>query len=566
MQSQHKLKDTQNQLQTLKLEFLKKFLGDNGIENVESANSVGEVWALLFKHDAFYLYYDLVSAGISPTSDELNQFCGAENVNAWYWLAGPNDDRNAIFKALLDKGIYPNANALSVCHSTYNVNAWYGLSCSDDRAVIFKALLDKGICPDANALSVCHSTYNVNAWYELSTSDNRSKIFKALLDKGIWPDANTLSVFHSTYNSSTWYGLSFSERRGVVFKALLDKDIWPDAHALLVCHSTYNDNTWYGLSRSDSRGVIFKALLDKNIWPDANALSVCYSTYNHNTWYGLSHSDSRCVIFKALLDKGIWPDAKALSVCHSTYNDNTWYNLSCSNSRSKIFEYLVDKDILPTPDVLSKTYGNKNENITSKLTSTLIINRLNHLNELEKNYNLDKSDQITILLSRNNAREFYGFLYLFYLDFAKTNSRIPIEIWNLIGKYILPPSVSDVKTLASEENQSGFVKHYMIDSLSQYSSSYFVSHGERAESLKTAAKRTSDSSSVLINQCLMAYRENKTPYKNTPKKYQQPYSKVAKEEILDTLSPILREGFFLNVKKSPLNYEEKPVSALSCKK
>ena len=103
-----------------------KYIDETIQNSLTQANSVSELWSLLFKHGLFNLYSEIIAAGIYPTSRELNEIQYPDNVSAWHWLARKDVDI-PVFQDLLNKGIWPNAMALSACHPTDNTNVWSNL-------------------------------------------------------------------------------------------------------------------------------------------------------------------------------------------------------------------------------------------------------------------------------------------------------------------------------------------------------------------------------------------------------------------------------------------------------
>jgi hypothetical protein len=427
----------------LKIKLLKKYLKhpDKIIQNILiQASTIGEIWSLLFKHNLFDLYSEIIAAGIYPTSNEMNEIQYSNHMGAWYWLAA---HRHSVFMDLLDKDILPNAQALSVCNTSDNTNVWYWVAKGDGRtrktSPIFCVLLNKNILPNTQDLSARELNDNTNTWHFLTRSPARIKVFLKLLTKGILPNAQDLSV----------------------------------------C-DTHNCNVWYRLAESDR--------------------------------FGDRYSNGGIAVFNDLLLKDIVPDSHALSVFPTDTKTNTW-------------------------QVLAR-----------RTNANIIFNRFKSLQQLENTYNLKPQNQVTILLSREHIETFYGFLYLLYLDSKKP--QISTDIWLMIGKCLLPNAMYN-KSLMSDENRSTFVKHYMLNSLTNKRDSFFSSHKNRALGLKKAIKESSHPEAILLNQYYMSQRTD-TPYsRNSTLEHQQPFNPKDRDPNFNSL---LQEGYFLS---KPHNQQRK---------
>jgi hypothetical protein len=124
-------------------------------------------------------------------------------------------------------------------------------------------------------------------------------------------------------------------------------------------------------------------------------------------------------------------------------------------------------------------------------------------------------------------------------------SKLPVDMWLTVGKYLLPNSAS--RELTSYENRSSFVKHYLMDSLAAYGSSFFnTSHKNRALSLREAIKKGSKPDAILINQVFMSRHLNTTPYDlDSILKYQQPFRRELENPEDKNFDSLLCEGYSL---------------------
>jgi len=509
-------------LSSSKLDELKNFIlkNDNDLgqyvkDTTVNANSVGEIWRILFSTDSFDLYFKLVEEGIYPTIAEMNEIDQSDNVNAWYWLAS----RNAgipVFHALLDRGILPTTEALSEYRTTNNTNAWYWLAGSDARTPVFQALLDRGILPTTETLAECRTTDNTNAWYWLAGSDARTPVFQALLDRGILPTAVALAQCCMTDNTNAWYWLAGSNARIPMFQALLDRGILPTAEALAECCTSDNTNAWYWLAGSDARIPMFQALMDKGILPATEALAKCRTTDNKSAWYWMARNKTCIPGFQILLDKNIFPSLDSA-------NEIEFNELMAALSNQSVF-------------------GNK------------IRNRLEKMRHIKIQYNIHPQSEIMMLFSQADVSNFHGFLYLIYLMTARDNPviQLPLDIWFLIGEYVLPLFITggEFQKLMKYENRSSFIKYHVMNSIDHYLNSglsFFNGHNERARSLKQAVKENKYPGDILIRQYHMSHYPGLQLYDKIETRYQKEYVKKVEDELGEgEFDMILRDGYFLS--------------------
>ncbi|MDF2866888.1 MAG: hypothetical protein K0S11_358, partial [Gammaproteobacteria bacterium] len=318
------------------------------------------------------------------------------------------------------------------------------------------------------------------------------------------------------------------------------KGVIPQPIDLSLCHVKHNNNAWYWLAGSDARVRIFQALLDKGIIPQPIDLSPCRS--NNNTWYWLARSDARIPIFQALIDKGIIPQAIDLDAYHPSNNTNTWHCL-VKRQAHKLLVQLLDLDFIP---------ANKIEQMYATSEHQKIINKINKRRELliqvSTDLKIKQNNEAAVLLTRDDIKQFYGFLYLFLGMENKQNPciNLPVEIWHQLGEYLLPPSITfeKFKRLLSDKNKSAIIKHHVTKLIDEYNGTFFRRHPHknRAISLKQAIiENNSSPVELLYEQYCMGIMPGKTPYKNPSSKYQQSFThKVTDDDFL----AILQEGKF----------------------
>jgi hypothetical protein len=234
---------------------------------------------------------------------------------------------------------------------------------------------------------------------------------------------------------------------------------------------------WRCLAVFDDDGGVFQTLLEKDILPSSKALDECYKIDNTNTWYCLAYSEKRIPVFQTLLVKGILPSPKALDECSKIDNANTWRCLAACKSHIPIFEFLLKKGIVPSREavLIHDKYFSKNtlqslEKIKNEAAEKIIkfLTSIHHFNAL--NIKNPHENKVSILLSRDDQLDFYGYLYLFYLSTGKRNQQIvPLDILYLMGKYCLPSFMSDhIFTLNSNVHRATFLKFHVNEAMQEY--------------------------------------------------------------------------------------------------
>ena len=238
-------------------------MDDEKKNRINEAGSVSEIWTELFFHGSFTLFKELLSQGMYPTAQELNEHSSSKGANAWFWLASNSNKQQSIevLRLLLKSKIVPSAKALEERHPNDNTSAWWWLASDDDRCSIFQALLNKEIVPSAAALNEHRLSDKTCAWWWLAGSDFRSAVFQNLLTRGTLPAAASLNECSVPDNR-----LSVEEYVPII-GALIDKKIVPSRESLNEQHTRNHKSAWF--SDMFSLNIpLFRELADRHILPD----------------------------------------------------------------------------------------------------------------------------------------------------------------------------------------------------------------------------------------------------------------------------------------------------------
>jgi len=445
---------------------------------------------------------------------------------------------------LLAQGVIPSAQALVERDTRNNTSAWYKLATYETGVPVIQSLLAQGIIPTAQALAERDTNDNAYAWYWLASRDKGILVFQSLLAQGIIPTAQALAERDTRNNTNAWFMLAArGDTEFSVFQSLLAQGIIPTAQALSEPDIRSNRNAWYMLTTYEAGFPVFQSLLSQGIIPTAQALAERDTTYNINAWHRLAIYETGFPVFQSLLAQGIIPNAQTLAERDTTNKTNAWHRLAAYETGFPVLQSLLDSDILPAAhdcEYLKKSF---------KVTDN-IIRRMNRVNELNTKYNICLQSKVAALLTREDKENFYGFIYLFYLMTAKNNPKLyfPLEIWSLIGRYLLPPTITEINfsELSQDDNRLTYIKYHLIHSLDNYLDrpfALFNSYKKRAASLKNEVLDSPDPRNTLFKQYFMS-RNPKIRYVKRPlEEHQNSFGQKVSEQ---RFAKILSDGCFLN--------------------
>ncbi len=337
----------QDNFEACKLNGLKQFLSGYPelADSVEKAQSLGELWSLLFRHKHFKLYTAIVNAGISPTVEELNQ----KNIlgtSAWDELACSSEGL-ALFEEFVNRKILPTSEVLARLGERDGFNVWHRLLAGGDIGMrIFNKLLDENkIYPDAKALS--------KSWSLLMKNDIQR--FRKFIENNILPSAEDLAL-RDEKNANGWDLLCSESKTVHIAMNLFVKGIIPKSVYLSQISSIDGLHAWHRLART-TKATAFKWLLDHGIYPSEEDMSLCDPINNLNAWSYLLLPPATLAVFRQLLKLGIVPSSKVMAECSKPNNQSSWHLLCMPGddlaARLDIFLELLQRGVLPTSENLA---------------------------------------------------------------------------------------------------------------------------------------------------------------------------------------------------------------------
>jgi hypothetical protein len=295
-------------------------------------------------------------------------------------------------------------------------------------------------------------------------------------------------------------------------------------------------------------------LLALGIRPPATALNALYTTDNTSAWYWLACTELGQPIFSQLLALGIRPPATALNALCTTDNTSAWYWLAADDEGTSAFNQLIEIDILPNTMAMSAMHHTQNNSAMvhlreiNMLFAVKVSARICATEHIGKHISQPEHNPVAILLSREDASLFYGFLYLFYRMSVKSNNvpkLVDMDVMMNIAKYVLPASSTLTRyMLLSDESRAVFVRYHVNNRLTHYIEKFKIKqHKERAQSLQIALNESSQPHDLLRKQHAMSIFAGKKPYKPAIYKHENVFSKkVTDSEFKD----ILCEGYRLS--------------------
>jgi hypothetical protein len=281
-------------------------------------------------------------------------------------------------------------------------------------------------------------------------------------------------------------------------------------------------------------------------FPTQEAMSKPDPEDQSNAWFWLAYDKKAAPIFQTLFNKDIFPSRQDLSNwVELDENDfiNAWDGLV--DLDPIIIKTLYDKGIFPYGDDLSTNCRMK---FFNNLSLSFISTNIVRLEKCKVDYPYGFNETMTDLLSRQNKLEYYGFLYLFYLnETQKIKFNLSSDLWLLIASHLIQNVV--IQNIVADESHCAFVKYHMIESLKNYPA-FFTRHDQRGESLRQQLITAKDPKPALINQYYLSIGKKGAPHQYSlysPKKHLQPYSKKIVKD--SNFYHLLREGFFLSYNK-----------------
>jgi hypothetical protein len=112
-------------INSLKLELLKKYIIHSNLplqSSLVGINSISNLWSLIFMHEIFPMYAEIIAAGIHPTPSEMNEIQHSDKTSPWHWLSASKAGI-PFFQDLLDRNIVPTVHALSQRSEADDTNA-----------------------------------------------------------------------------------------------------------------------------------------------------------------------------------------------------------------------------------------------------------------------------------------------------------------------------------------------------------------------------------------------------------------------------------------------------------
>ena len=465
------------------------------------------------------IFYNLLVKDVTPNASDLRILTKHKSPNAWHALANQIDIfQKNIFPTLIEKNIFPRSEDLSLC-SLDNTNGWSLLAIYNCAS--FSLLVKKGITPQAKDLS--NLTNGKNGWYWLTYDYN---LFLTLLEKGIFPQAKDLNVSLLKGEHNGWCTLA--KFNSTALFELLNKGILPEAKYL--SRSKVGEPYGWFLLAENNPSYVLK-LFGLDIFPqakDLNDIALDNKGRWTSIWNCLADKKDRLPIFKWLLKKGILPQERWLNHTDSAIWDNTvWENLA-ENSAHDVLSQLYKLGFIP--DNAIPIPNTRNPELES------IIYRLNHchqsLDELSVNFKVDKSNLAVRLVANENTS--YAFLYLMMMLIKNENmSILSIEIWAMIGEYLLPQGFSwKLPELLNEDsNRDVLIKNHVVQSLRKYD--HKDEEGNSDKGLKKAINNSNLPITQFLSQQYMTFYKKSCPKNEMPSKnplYEELEKKISEEK------------------------------------
>ncbi len=183
----------------LKLELVKTYLRQSHLEQdiqtaIENATYLAEIWCLLFQHELFDVYDELLSSHIVPSEEEMNQVT-SDNTTAWFWLSGMRGKENASrCLNLFNAGVLPNDNALNLLSSIDNTAPWFWFLSDNDYIPVVEFLFKHHKYPHDNVINAIRTIDSTSILFWTSSSAKRLPFFKRFLHKDIPIDFKRLET------------------------------------------------------------------------------------------------------------------------------------------------------------------------------------------------------------------------------------------------------------------------------------------------------------------------------------------------------------------------------------